>query len=91
MSSRLMSIAALVGLAALLTVNLASAQDRPTDGPAATGSEGRGVSVFNPVEGRIRILAPVAGRVRYDAPIGTGAVVQDGQLLFRIVPDGAAK
>ena len=38
--------------------------------------------------GRCKVAAPVAGRVRYDAPIGTGAVVQDGQVLFRIVPDG---
>ncbi len=38
--------------------------------------------------GGCKIAAPVAGRVRYDAPIGTGAVVQDGQVLFRIVPDG---
>jgi multidrug resistance efflux pump len=39
--------------------------------------------------GRCKVAAPVAGRVRYDAPIGPGAVVRDGQLLFRIVPDAA--
>ncbi len=39
--------------------------------------------------GACRITAPVAGRVRYDAPVGTGAVVRDGQLVFRIVPDAA--
>jgi HlyD family secretion protein len=38
--------------------------------------------------GRCKVAAPVAGRVRYDAPIGPGAVAQDGQVLFRIVPDG---
>jgi multidrug resistance efflux pump len=38
--------------------------------------------------GRCKVAAPVAGRVRYDAPIGTGAVVQDGQVLFRIIPNG---
>jgi multidrug resistance efflux pump len=41
--------------------------------------------------GGCKVAAPIGGRVRYDAPIGTGAVVQDGQVLFRIVPDGAAK
>jgi multidrug efflux pump subunit AcrA (membrane-fusion protein) len=45
--------------------------------------------------GWCKVAAPVAGRVRYDAPIGPGAVVRDGQVLFRVVPDtapaGAAK
>ena len=39
--------------------------------------------------GGCKVAAPAAGRVRYDAPIGPGAVVRDGQVLFRIVPDGA--
>jgi len=39
---------------------------------------------------RCAIAAPVAGRIEYAAPIGAGAVVHDGQLLFRIVPEGAA-
>lgn len=34
-----------------------------------------------------KVPAPAAGRVRYDATIGPGAVVRDGQVLFRIVPD----
>jgi HlyD family secretion protein len=39
--------------------------------------------------GRCKVAAPVAGRVQYDTPIGSGAVIQDGQVLFRIVPDAA--
>jgi multidrug resistance efflux pump len=41
--------------------------------------------------GRCKVAAPVAGRVEYVGPIGPGAVVQDGQLLLRLIPDGAAK
>jgi multidrug resistance efflux pump len=37
---------------------------------------------------RCKVEAPSSGRVRYVTPIGAGAVVQDGQVLFRIVPDG---
>jgi multidrug resistance efflux pump len=37
---------------------------------------------------RCTIAAPAAGRVQYAAPIGAGAVIHDGQLLFRIVPEG---
>ena len=55
MSSRLMRIGALIGIAAFLTVTIASAQHRAADGPA--GSEDRGVAVFNPVEGRITVLS----------------------------------
>ena len=40
--------------------------------------------------GGCKVAAPVAGRVRYDVPIGAGAVVRDGQVLFRIIPDGGA-
>jgi HlyD family secretion protein len=36
--------------------------------------------------GRCKIPAPAAGRVAYTVPIGAGAVVHDGQLLFRVVP-----
>jgi len=39
--------------------------------------------------GRCAVAAPVGGRIEYASPIGAGAVVHDGQLLFRIVPDGA--
>jgi multidrug resistance efflux pump len=38
---------------------------------------------------RCKVTAPIAGRVRYEAPMGLGAVVRDGQVLFRIVPDAA--
>lgn len=41
--------------------------------------------------GRCKVTAPVAGRVKYPSPIGAGAVLRDGQLLCRIVPDGEAK
>lgn len=37
--------------------------------------------------GWCKVAAPAAGRVRYDATIGPGAVIRDGQVLFRIVPD----
>ena len=40
--------------------------------------------------GGCKVAASAAGRVRYDVPIGPGAVVRDGQVLFRIVPDGGA-
>ena len=36
--------------------------------------------------GRCKIFAPVAGRIRWIEPIEPGAIVQEGQLLFRIVP-----
>ncbi len=39
---------------------------------------------------RCQVKAPVAGRVDYSAPFGAGAVVHDGQLIFRIVNDAAA-
>jgi HlyD family secretion protein len=38
---------------------------------------------------RCAVAAPVGGRIEYASPVGAGAVVHDGQLLFRIVPDGA--
>jgi hypothetical protein len=37
-----------------------------------------------------KVTAPLGGRVHYAVPIGAGAVVHDGQLLFRIIPDTAA-
>jgi len=40
---------------------------------------------------RCKVAAPVAGRVRYSSSIGAGAVLHDGQLLCRIVPEGEAK
>jgi HlyD family secretion protein len=40
---------------------------------------------------RCSVAAPVGGRIEYAAPIGAGAVVHDGQLIFRIVPDGATE
>jgi HlyD family secretion protein len=65
MSSRLMRIGVLVAIAAFLTVTIASAQHRAGDEPAGSGSEGRGVAVFNPVEGRMRVLSsrPEGARV----------------------------
>jgi HlyD family secretion protein len=35
--------------------------------------------------GRCKVTAPAGGRIEYAAPIGPGAVVHDGQVLFRIV------
>jgi multidrug efflux pump subunit AcrA (membrane-fusion protein) len=64
MSARLMRIGALVGLAALLSVTIASAQNR-AEKPAGTVPEGRGLPVFNPVDGRVRVLSsrPEGARV----------------------------
>ena len=39
---------------------------------------------------RCKVAAPAGGRVQYAAPMGVGAVVHDGQLLLRIVPDGTS-
>jgi HlyD family secretion protein len=39
---------------------------------------------------RCKLKAPAAGRVEFGAPFGVGAVVHDGQLIFRIVTDAAA-
>ncbi len=39
---------------------------------------------------RCQIAAPAGGRIEYAAPISAGAVVHDGQLLFRVVPEGTA-
>jgi HlyD family secretion protein len=41
--------------------------------------------------GRCKVKAPSAGRREYLAPLGAGAVVHDGQLLFRIVADAAKR
>jgi multidrug resistance efflux pump len=41
--------------------------------------------------GRCKVTAPVAGRVEYAAPFGAGAVAHDGQLIFRVVTDAAAR
>ena len=35
--------------------------------------------------GRCKVKAPLAGRVKYEVPISAGAVVHDGQLIFRVV------
>jgi HlyD family secretion protein len=35
--------------------------------------------------GRCKVTAPAGGRIEYAAPIGPGAVVHDGQVLYRIV------
>ncbi len=40
---------------------------------------------------RCKVAAPVTGRLRYASPIGAGAVLRDGQLLCRIVPEDAAR
>jgi len=39
---------------------------------------------------RCQVAAPAGGRIEYATPIGAGAVVHDGQLLFRVVADGTA-
>jgi HlyD family secretion protein len=39
---------------------------------------------------RCQVKAPAAGRVDYGTPFGAGAVLHDGQLIFRIVTDAAA-
>jgi HlyD family secretion protein len=39
---------------------------------------------------RCKVTAPATGRITYAAPIGAGAVVHDGQLLGRVVSDGAS-
>ena len=36
---------------------------------------------------RCKVAPPLGGRVRYAAPIGAGAVVRDGQVIFRIEAD----
>jgi hypothetical protein len=92
MSSNLIRPGMVVGLAILFGGAIALAQDRGSAQPAAQGP----VDVFNPIEGRMVIVtsrpdralviaAPAGGRIEYAAPIGAGAVVHDGQLLFRIV------
>jgi HlyD family secretion protein len=40
--------------------------------------------------GHCKVTAPARGRITYAAPIGAGAVVHDGQLLGRVVAEGAA-
>jgi HlyD family secretion protein len=40
---------------------------------------------------RCKVKAPLAGRVKYEVPISAGAVVHDGQLIFRVVADAAAR
>ncbi len=64
MRSRSMHIGMMMGLAALLTVAIAAAQ-QPADAPAGAAPEGRGIPVFNPVDGRIRVLSsrPEGSRV----------------------------
>jgi len=41
--------------------------------------------------GRCSVKAPVTGRVEYTAPFGAGAVIHDGQLIFHVVTDSAAR
>jgi HlyD family secretion protein len=76
MSSRFMRIGALVGLAALLIVTIAAAQQRANNEPGGTAPEGRGIAVFNPVDGRIRILSS-----RPD-----GARVEKGEVVCELDP-----
>ena len=40
---------------------------------------------------RCSVKAPVSGRIEYAAPFGAGAVIHDGQLIFHVFTDGAAK
>jgi HlyD family secretion protein len=39
---------------------------------------------------RCKVTAPATGRITYGAPMGAGAVVHDGQLLYRVVAAGAS-
>jgi HlyD family secretion protein len=39
---------------------------------------------------RCKVTSPAAGRVTYGVPMGAGAVVHDGQLLYRVVAAGAS-
>jgi multidrug resistance efflux pump len=71
-----MHIGAMVGLAALLTVTIAAAQQGASDQPAGTGPEGRGILVFNPIDGRIRVLSS-----RPD-----GARVEKGEVICELDP-----
>ena len=61
-----------------MTVTIAAAQQRPADGPAGagTGPEIRGIAVFNPVEGRIRVLS--------NRP--EGAHVEKGEVVCELDP-----
>ncbi len=80
MSSRLTSIGAMVGVGLLLAVTIASAQQRAAGGPdrAAAAADARGVAVFNPVDGRIRVLA-----CRTD-----GDLVARGEVVCELDPAG---
>jgi HlyD family secretion protein len=40
---------------------------------------------------RAKVSAPIAGRIRYASPIGAGAVLRDGRLICRIVPEDEGK
>jgi HlyD family secretion protein len=75
MSTRSTRIGALIGLAALLTVTIAAGQQRAAVG---TEPEGQGVAVFNPVEGRIRVLS--------SRP--EGARVEKGEIVCELDPAG---
>jgi multidrug resistance efflux pump len=77
MSARLIPIGALVGFAALLTVTIASAQQRAEE-PAGAVAEARGVPVFDPVDGRVRVLSS-----RPD-----GARVEKGDIVCELDPAG---
>lgn len=37
--------------------------------------------------GLCRVTAPTGGRVHYNRPMGAGAVIQDGEVLFQVVPE----
>ena len=49
-----------------------------------------GKSLLKQIEGS-KVVAPVAGRVAYGRPFGKGAVVRDGDLLFKLVPEDAPR
>src|SRR5262249_3974209 len=59
-----------------LTVTIAAAQQGTSDQPAGTGPEGRGISVFNPIDSRIRVLSS-----RPD-----GARVEKGEVVCELDP-----
>ena len=74
-----------------LTGAIESARARELAAQARLQRERSAQRTLNDQIGRCKIAAPVAGRIEYAMPMGPGAVVHDGQLLFRVVADGTAK
>jgi multidrug resistance efflux pump len=72
-----------------LMAAIEAARERELGKQAALLREEAALKRLHEQIGRCKVTAPAAGRVRYDTTIGPGAVIRDGQLLFRIVPDAA--